>query len=106
MLHGVAGEGKVSPARKPMVRKAKVRRIAARERAVAILRSMESGTLDAYLGYRALYAVWCGRNAAVQELRPLFRIEGIEPDGTFSVTDEFRRNVLAIARQILPLFKS
>jgi len=37
-----------------------------------------------------------------QELRPLFAIRGIEPDGRLSVTEEFREEVLSLAKQILP----
>jgi len=32
----------------------------------------------------------CNNNAAVQELRPLFTMDGIELDGLLSVTEEFR----------------
>jgi hypothetical protein len=44
----------------------------------------------------------CANNAAIQELRPLFRMEGIEPEGCFSVTAEFREQVLTLAKEILP----
>jgi hypothetical protein len=37
-------------------------------------------------------------NAAVQELRPLFTMDGIEPDGLLSVTEEFREQVLSLAK--------
>jgi len=37
-----------------------------------------------------------------QELRSLFRIEGIEPEGLISVTAEFREEVLFLANEILP----
>jgi hypothetical protein len=60
------------------------------------------GDADVYLAYRRLYGLWCRNNAAVQELRPLFRIDGVDPDGQLSVTDEFRETVRSLAREILP----
>jgi len=48
--------------------------------------------------------LWCGNNAAVQELRPLFRIPGIEPDGQLSANEEFRTTVQKVATEILPEF--
>jgi hypothetical protein len=39
--------------------------------------------------------------AAIQELRPLFRIDGVDPDGQLGVTDEFRETVRTLAKQIL-----
>ena len=63
-----------------------------------------AGTADVYKGYRRLYGLWCSNDAAVQELRPLFRMEEIEPDGRLSVTEEFRQEVLSLAKQILADF--
>jgi hypothetical protein len=60
-----------------------------------------TGVLDPYIGYRQLYGLWCSNNSAVQELRPLFRIPDVEPDGLIDVTDEFRQTVRSFARQIL-----
>ena len=73
-------------------------RLAARE----LLTGIVTGTEDTYQAYRKLYGIWCGHNSAVQELRPLFRIPGIEPDGRLSVTEDFKRAVLAMAVAILP----
>lgn len=81
-----------------------MRRIEARKRVAAILKSLAEGKGDAYEQYRKLYGFWCGRNSAVSELRPLFRIPGIEPDGRISVTDEFQKSVRKHATEILPLF--
>jgi hypothetical protein len=81
-----------------------LRRINYRKRAKAILESLGQGTGDMYESYRALYALWCHNNAAVQELRPLFRIPGVEADGALSVTDDFKRTVRSLATEILPLF--
>ena len=85
----------MSPVRKTTLRRAKYRK-----RADEILESLRQGTGDVYESYRALYALWCSNNAAVQELRPLFRIPGIEPDGPLSVTDEFKKAVRSLAKEI------
>ena len=88
------------------VKKTALRRINYRKRAKAILESLDQGTDDVYESYRALYALWCHNNAAVQELRPLFRIPGIEADGALSVTDEFKKTVRSLAKEILPSFSA
>jgi hypothetical protein len=84
------------------ISQAERRRLASRQAARELLQDLVTGEADAYEAYRSLYGLWCGNNAAVQELRPLFRMEGIEPDGRFSVTKEFREKVLTFAKQILP----
>ena len=78
------------------------RRLASRQAARELLQDLVDGKADAYEAYRRLYGLWCTNNAALQELRPLFRIEGIEPDGHISVTIEFREQVLSLAKTILP----
>jgi hypothetical protein len=80
-----------------------LRRINYRKRAKAILESLDQETSDVYESYRALYQLWCSNNAAVPELRPLFRIPGVVADSTFSVNEEFRQTVRALAREIRPL---
>jgi hypothetical protein len=67
------------------------------------LESLTQGKGNVYESYRALYALWCSNHAAVQELRPLFRIPEIEADGALSVTDEFKETVQTLAKEILPL---
>jgi hypothetical protein len=81
------------------------RRTASRERARLLLQAVAERKEDAYVGYRQLYGLWVSNNAALQELRPLFRIPGIEADGTFSVTDEFRDLVIKLSMEILPHFQ-
>ena len=76
-----------------------------RERAFALLQAIANGTGDVYDCYRGLHAIWCSINSAVPELRPLFRIPGVEPDGQLSVNAAFREEVRALAVRILPLFK-
>jgi hypothetical protein len=80
------------------------RRLAARRAAAELLQTLVSGTADVYEAYRALYGLWCSDDAALPELRPLFRMDGIEPDGLLSVTEEFRNQVLSLAQHILPQF--
>src|SRR5215469_7571213 len=72
-----------------------------RQAARELLSGLASGSSDAYETYRSLYHLWCTQNAAVQELRPLFRIPGIEPDGQLSVTEEFKGQVRSSAMAIL-----
>jgi len=69
-----------------------------------ILRDLVAGKTDVYDGYRRLYLLWCSNNAALQELRPLFRMNGIEPDGRISATAEFQERVLSLAKKILTQF--
>jgi hypothetical protein len=82
------------------------RRIANRQEARDLLQNIVTGNADAYEAYRRLYGLWCANNAALQELRPLFRIEGIEADGHIIVTTEFREQVVSLAKSILPQFSS
>ncbi len=86
--------------------KTSLRRAVCREEARLLLQRVAEGKEDAYIGYRQLYGLWIGNNAAVQELRPLFRIPGIEADGTLSVNHEFRELVVKLSIEILPYFQS
>ena len=80
----------------------KERREEKRKAARELLRGIVSGKAEVYTAYRSLYTIWCSHNSAVQELRPMFRIPGIEPDGPLSVTAEFETRVRALAAQIVP----
>lgn len=80
------------------------RRQTARQRCKEILEQLVAGEVETYIGYRGLYALWCRNNAAVQELRPMFRIANIEPDGVLSVTEEFKAQVISTARDVLASF--
>jgi hypothetical protein len=84
------------------ISKVELHRLASRQVARELLRDVVAGKADAYQAYRSLYGLWCSNNAAVQELRPLFTMDGIEPGGLLSVTEEFREQVLSLARRILP----
>jgi hypothetical protein len=85
--------------------KVESRRRASRQAAKALLEAIAGGQADAYEGYRQLYGIWCSNNAAVLELRPLFQMPGIEPDGMLSVTAEFREQVASLAKAILQKFE-
>lgn len=85
----------------PVRKNREKRRLATRHEAKLILEGVVSRAMDAYEGYRQLYGIWCSNNAAVQELRPLFRIPGYEPDGILRVDDSFRQTVRSTAAAIL-----
>jgi len=87
------------------VTKVKRRRLVARRAAVEALKDLIASNGDPYLAYRKLYALWCGNNAAVEELTPLFHMEGISPDGALSVTASFVCEIQGLAARILPLFE-
>jgi hypothetical protein len=67
---------------------------------------MVSGKIEAYVGYRRLYQYWSRHNSAVPELRPMFSIPNISPDGVLSVTDEFNEQITSIARGILTCLRN
>ena len=81
------------------------RRQRCRKRAVALLEAIVNGTGDVYESYRGLYGIWCSMNSAVPELRTLFRIPGVEPDGQLRVHAGFREEVRTLSAGILPVFK-
>ena len=72
-----------------------------RQTAKELLRGLTSGTADTYETYRSLCQIWQLHNSSVQELRPLFSIPGVEPDGRLSVTEDFKKQVLSSATAIL-----
>jgi len=84
----------------------KERRHEARKAARELLGGIASGEAEVYVTYRRLYVIWCSQNAAVQELRPMFRLPGVAPDGQLSVTPEFEAQVRALATEIMPMLDS
>jgi hypothetical protein len=84
--------------------KVELRRRAIRKASLRVLEQIVSGEIEVYIGYRDLYAHWCGNNSAVPELRPMFRIPNVEPNGALSMTEEFKAQVISIAREILAHF--
>jgi hypothetical protein len=85
--------------------RAKILAAKTRKRAHALLQALVSSELDVYEGYKQLYGLWVSRNAAVQDLRPLFRIPGVDANGIFSVDDYFRNEVITIAEKLIPLLQ-
>jgi len=86
------------------ITRVELRRLATRKACISLLEEMISGQIEVYVGYRRLYRYWCGHNSAVQELRPMFSIPGLEPDGILSVTEGFNAQIASIAREILTSF--
>ncbi len=66
-----------------------------------VIRRIADGNLDAYIGYRRLYAIYCGRSGVHEELKAFFQIPGIEPDGIIRVDDTFRERVRTLAANYL-----
>ena len=62
-----------------------------------MLQAVVDGSCDPYEGYREAYGLYVGTSGMVEELKPLFRLAGIEPDGFIHVNDEFRRTVISAA---------
>jgi hypothetical protein len=88
-------------ARVKQISKVEVRRLATRKVSISLLEQMVSGEIEAYVGHRQLYKYWSGHNSAVPELRPMFSIPNISPDGVLSVTDDFNEQITSIAREVL-----
>jgi len=87
--------------------KAKARRRLHREEARRILEDLVAGRAeDLFVAYTRLFGLWNGNDPVLRELRPLFRIPGIDPCGSLSVTDEFRNQVVSLASTILPFFQN
>jgi hypothetical protein len=88
------------------ISKVEHRRLATRKASLSLLEQMVSGEIEVYIGYRRLYQYWCGHNSAVLELRPMFSIPNISPDGVLSVSDDFNKQITSIALEILSSFRS
>jgi hypothetical protein len=86
------------------ISKTESRRKATRMVVKEILEQIVAGQVEVYIGYRRLYGQWCKNNAALQELRPMFRIPGIEPDGMLAVSEGFKSQVVSMAKEVLPKF--
>ena len=67
------------------------------QKARGVLQKIADGSRDPYEGYREVYGMYVGTDGLVEELKPLFRMPGIEPDGTIHVNEAFRRIVIASA---------
>jgi len=62
-----------------------------------VLQAIADGSRDPYEGYREVYGIYLDTSGAVQELKPLFRLPEICPDGCIHVNDEFRRTIVSAA---------
>jgi hypothetical protein len=82
-------------------RKIKERRQKSRERAKEILTVIASGKEYIAEDYLALYAEYGSNPAALEEIKPLFRIPGIEPGGRLSVDDYFNKAIKTLAVELL-----
>jgi hypothetical protein len=72
-----------------------------RQEARNLLQRIVSGEGELYVGYKQLWRIWAGHNSAVPELRPLFRMPGVDPDGVLSINAEFEASVRNVAAQVL-----
>jgi len=84
-------------------RKARIatRRADAVEQARRVLQEVVNGSLDAYEGYRRVYGIYLSSSGLAEELKPFFRLPGIEPDGCLHVDDEFRAKIRRLADEWL-----
>jgi hypothetical protein len=73
------------------------RRARTLDTARGVLQAMADGIRDPYEGYRDLYGIYLGSSGAAEELKSLFQLPGISPDGFIQVDDSFRRTVVAAA---------
>jgi hypothetical protein len=88
------------------LRKSQIRRATAREKARTISISITTRKIDSYEGCRQLYVIYCFNSSGLVDLKPLFRIAGIAPDYSFSVTNEVREQIVAVSTQLLVEFSS
>jgi hypothetical protein len=81
-------------------------RIAARkadavERARQVFQQVVNGSLDPYEGYRQVHGIYLASDGLAEELKPFFRLPGVEPDGFLHVDGEFRAMIRQLAGQWL-----
>jgi hypothetical protein len=82
-------------------RRSTARRLRTLVRARRVLQTIVDGSRDPYEGYRELYGMYVDSSGLLKELKPLFHLPGIYPDGPIQVNDEFRRTVIAAAEDRL-----
>jgi hypothetical protein len=88
------------------LKKSAQRPVQDRQRAKVILKSLSEESSETYERYRAFYKLWCSNSSALPELKPLFRIPGIEPDGAFAISNELHSMVHALAAEALSLMSA
>ncbi len=86
------------------LRKSQIRRARDIERAKNILVAIVEQKVETYVCYRQLNLLYCSNSSGLAELKPLFRIAGVDANGTFSVTDELLEQIVAISKQLLVEF--
>ena len=77
------------------------RRADAVEQARRVLHEIANGSLDPYEGYRRVYGIYVGTSGLAEELKPFFRLPGIEPDGFLHVNEDFRIRIRRLAGEWL-----
>lgn len=83
------------------IRKIKVRREKSRARAKEILTVIASGKEYIAEDYLALYGEFASNPAALEYIKPLFRIPGIDAAGRFSVGKHFNKIIKTLAVDLL-----
>ena len=66
-----------------------------------VLQAIADGSRDPYEGYREVYGIYLDSSGAVEELKPLFGLPDIYPDGPIRVDDTFRRTIITAAVDLL-----
>lgn len=61
------------------------------------MQAIADGSRDPYEGYREVYGIYVQASGAIEELKPLFRLPNIYPDGPIHVDDEFRHTIITAA---------
>ncbi len=83
------------------LRKIEIRRRLDRARAKQIISEIASGKKYVVEDYLQLFGLFCRNNAALEDIKPLFRIPGIDAAGSFSVDEYFNSSVKSIAAEVL-----
>jgi hypothetical protein len=82
-------------------KKIKLRRQKSRGRAKELLSAIASGKEYIAEDYLALYGEFTSNPSALEEIKLLFRIAGIEPSGRLSVDDYFNKTIKTLAADLL-----
>jgi len=83
------------------LRKIEIRRRRSRARAKEILTIIASEKDYIAEDYIALYAEYASNPAALEDIKPLFRIPEINPAGSFSVDEYFNTTIKTLAADLL-----
>jgi hypothetical protein len=62
---------------------------------------MVAGSLDPSEGYRLLHELYLGSDGLLAELKPMFRLPGIQPEGHLPADEEFNAAVRSAAAEWL-----